>query len=60
MSTQPTPAPSTSPTEVTPAGRRDIAHHLHPYTQLRQLEQEGPLGVVRWGGVDVFYEHGDR
>jgi len=40
------------------AAQRDITHHLHPYTQLRQLEQEGPLVIVRGEGVYVFDEHG--
>lgn len=31
---------TTTPADVSPAGRQDIAHHLHPYTQLRQLERE--------------------
>jgi 4-aminobutyrate--pyruvate transaminase len=44
---------------ITPAGDRDRAHHLHPYTQLRQLEQEGPLVVVRGDGVRVIDEHGN-
>jgi 4-aminobutyrate--pyruvate transaminase len=33
--------------DISAAGRRDLTHHLHPYTQLRQLEQEGPLVIVR-------------
>ena len=37
---------TTSVPDVTAAGRSDIAHHLHPYTQLRQLEQDGPLVIV--------------
>jgi len=47
-------------TTLTPAARRDIAHHLHPYTQLRQLESEGPLVIVRGDGVHVIDEHGKR
>jgi 4-aminobutyrate--pyruvate transaminase len=47
-------------TEISAAGRSDIAHHLHPYTQLRQLEQEGPLVIVRGEGVHVIDEHGRR
>ncbi len=43
---------------LTAAGRADVAHHLHPYTQLRQLEQTGPLVIVRGEGVQVFDEHG--
>jgi 4-aminobutyrate---pyruvate transaminase len=53
----PKTAPSTS---LSPAGCSDIAHHLHPYTQLRQLEREGPLVIVRGDGVHVFDEHGTR
>jgi 4-aminobutyrate--pyruvate transaminase len=48
------------PDDVSPAGRSDIAHHLHPYTQLRQLEREGPLVIVRGDGVHVIDEHGKR
>src|SRR5674476_1223354 len=40
------------------AGQSDVRHHLHPYTQLRQLEKEGPLVIVRGEGVQVFDEHG--
>jgi 4-aminobutyrate--pyruvate transaminase len=43
---------------ISAAGRRDLTHHLHPYTQLRQLEQEGPLVIVRGDGVHVIDEHG--
>ncbi len=40
------------------AGQRDLRHHLHPYTQLRQFETQGPLVIVRGEGVQVFDEHG--
>ena len=40
------------------AGQSDIRHHLHPYTQLRQFEKEGPLVIVRGEGVQVFDENG--
>jgi 4-aminobutyrate--pyruvate transaminase len=40
------------------AGQSDVRHHLHPYTQLRQLEKEGPLVIVRGEGVQVFDENG--
>jgi 4-aminobutyrate--pyruvate transaminase len=43
---------------ISPAGQRDLTHHLHPYTQLRQLEREGPLVIVRGDGVNVIDEHG--
>ena len=26
---------------------RDIAHHLHPYTNFKKHEQTGPLTIVR-------------
>ena len=44
----------------TPAAQRDMAHHLHSYTQLRQFEREGPLVIVRGDGVHVIDEHGKR
>jgi 4-aminobutyrate---pyruvate transaminase len=37
---------------------RDTKHHLHPYTQLRNLERDGPLVIVRGEGVLVFDEAG--
>ena len=52
--------PSTPGLDVTAAGRSDIAHHLHPYTQLRQLEKDGPLVIVKGDGVHVIDEHGNR
>jgi 4-aminobutyrate--pyruvate transaminase len=45
---------------ITAAAQRDIAHHLHPYTQLRALERDGPLVIVRGDGVHVIDEHGKR
>ena len=51
---------TTATLDVTAAGRSDIAHHLHPYTQLRQLEREGPLVIVQGDGVHVIDEHGNR
>jgi 4-aminobutyrate--pyruvate transaminase len=49
-----------SPTELSAAARSDIAHHLHPYTQLRALEQDGPLVIVKGDGCHVIDEHGQR
>jgi len=49
---------SISSKDMSVAGQSDIKHHLHPYTQLRQLEKEGPLVIVRGEGVQVFDEHG--
>ena len=46
--------------QLTPAARQDVAHHLHPYTQLRALEQDGPLVIVEGDGVYVRDEHGNR
>ncbi|HZI85172.1 MAG TPA: aspartate aminotransferase family protein [Casimicrobiaceae bacterium] len=45
---------------LTPAARRDLAYHLHPSTNLRQLETEGPLVITRGDGVYVIDEHGNR
>ncbi|MBN8248652.1 MAG: aminotransferase class III-fold pyridoxal phosphate-dependent enzyme, partial [Verrucomicrobia bacterium] len=49
-----------SPTELSAAARSDIAHHLHPYTQLRALEKDGPLVIVKGDGCHVIDEHGQR
>ncbi len=43
---------------ISAAGQSDVRHHLHPYTQLRDLERDGPLVIVRGEGVQVFDEHG--
>ena len=43
---------------LTPAALADTRFHLHPYTQLRQLEKEGPLVITRGDGVHVFDEGG--
>jgi 4-aminobutyrate--pyruvate transaminase len=45
---------------LTPAALRDLAYHLHPSTNLRQLETEGPLVITRGDGVYVFDEQGNR
>jgi 4-aminobutyrate--pyruvate transaminase len=45
---------------LTSAALADTRHHFHPYTQLRQLEQEGPLVIVRGEGVHVLDEQGQR
>lgn len=44
--------------KFTSAGQSDVKHHLHPYTQLRDHERDGPLVIVRGEGVQVFDEHG--
>ena len=49
-----------APPPLTRAAERDRTHHLHPYTQLRQLEKDGPLVIVRGDGVHVFDEQGRR
>src|SRR5215472_3067895 len=45
---------------LTPAARRDLTYHLHPSTNLRQVESEGPLVITRGEGVYVFDEQGNR
>jgi 4-aminobutyrate---pyruvate transaminase len=37
---------------------RDIAYHLHPYTNLKRQESEGPLVIVSGKGVRVYDEAG--
>ena len=38
----------------------DSRYHLHPYTQPRQLEREGPLVITRGEGVYVYGEDGKK
>jgi 4-aminobutyrate---pyruvate transaminase len=45
---------------LTPAAMRDLTYHLHPSTNLRQLQTEGPLVITRGEGVYVFDEQGKR
>ncbi|MBD9443325.1 aminotransferase [Pseudomonas sp. PDM04] len=40
--------------------KRDIAHHLHPQTNLRLHEQLGPLLIERGEGIHVFDDQGRR
>ena len=44
----------------TPAARRDQSFHLHPSTNLRAVQTEGPLVITRGEGVYVFDDEGRR
>ena len=44
----------------TPAARRDQSFHLHPSTNLRLVQKEGPLVITRGEGVYVYDEEGRR
>ena len=44
----------------TPAARRDQAFHLHPSTNLRTVQAEGPLVITRGEGVYVYDDEGRR
>ena len=37
---------------------RDVAFHVHGYTNLKALQDDGPLVITRGEGVRVFDEHG--
>jgi 4-aminobutyrate--pyruvate transaminase len=37
---------------------RDIAYHLHPFTNMRRLESEGPFVVTSGRGINVTDEKG--
>ncbi len=45
---------------TTPAARRDLTYHLHPATNLRQVQTEGPLVITRGEGVYVYDDEGKR
>jgi 4-aminobutyrate--pyruvate transaminase len=37
---------------------RDIAYHMHPFTNMRRLESEGPFVITRGEGIRVFDDAG--
>ena len=45
---------------INSAEARDATYHLHPYTNLRQLERDGPLAIDRGEGVFVVDTQGNR
>ena len=45
---------------TSPAARRDLAYHLHPSTNLRQVQTEGLLVITRGEGVYVYDDEGRR
>ncbi len=45
---------------ISRAAQRDLSHHLHPVTNLAQVQSEGPLVIVRGEGVYVIDEAGNR
>jgi 4-aminobutyrate--pyruvate transaminase len=45
---------------TTAAARRDLAFHLHPSTNLRQVQSDGPLVITRGEGVYVYDDEGRR
>ncbi len=45
---------------TTPAARRDLSYHLHPATNLRSVQTEGPLVITRGEGVYVYDDEGNR
>ncbi len=45
---------------TTPAARRDLSFHLHPATNLRSVQAEGPLVITRGEGVYVYDDEGNR
>ncbi len=40
------------------AASRDIAYHLHPYTNFKVHERDGPLVITKGEGVHVYDENG--
>ncbi len=40
--------------------QKDIAHNLHPYTNLVPHEEQGPLVMTRGEGIYLWDDHGNR
>src|SRR3954447_4980295 len=47
-----------SPPRANSAAARDIAHVLHPYTDLKAHQEQGPMIITRGEGVRVFDDSG--
>lgn len=45
---------------INSAAKRDIAYHLHPYTNAAKHEETGPLILTKGQGIYVFDEDGNR
>lgn len=40
--------------------QKDVAHHFHPYTNLRAIEVDAPLMIVAGDGIEVIDDTGKR
>ncbi len=47
-------------TRITETHKKDIAHALHPYTNLAAHEEQGPLVITRGEGVYVWDDQNNR
>ncbi|MDP6028279.1 MAG: aminotransferase class III-fold pyridoxal phosphate-dependent enzyme, partial [Arenicellales bacterium] len=47
-------------TRITDIHKKDIAHALHPYTNLATHEEQGPLVITRGEGVYVWDDQNNR
>ena len=47
-------------TRITDIHKTDIAHALHPYTNLAAHEEQGPLVITRGEGVYVGEDQNNR
>ncbi|MEO1846224.1 MAG: aminotransferase class III-fold pyridoxal phosphate-dependent enzyme, partial [Pseudomonadota bacterium] len=47
-------------TRITDIHKKDIAHALHPYTNLAAHEEQGPLVITRGEGVYVWDDQNNR
>ncbi|MBL6946204.1 MAG: aminotransferase class III-fold pyridoxal phosphate-dependent enzyme [Rhodospirillales bacterium] len=52
------PKPTQSAHQPNSTGARDVAYHLHPYTDLARHRETGPHVIVRGDGVRVIDEEG--
>ena len=39
---------------------RDIAYHVHPFTNPRRHEEEGPIIIERGEGIYIYDDAGNR
>ena len=49
-----------APVSPSTLAQKDVAHHFHPYTNLRAIEIEAPLMIVAGDGIEVIDDAGNR
>ena len=49
-----------APVSPSVLAKKDVANHFHPYTNLRAIEKDAPLMIVKGDGIEVIDDTGKR